>query len=67
MIADRTEPVPATPRRWSLVDDYLADPAVAPMRALLAALVRRMHRSRHGAPAARECPPPAGPARPPLP
>lgn len=40
------EPHPA----WSLADDYLCDPAVAPMRALLAALVRRVNRSRRKAP-----------------
>ncbi len=49
MITNRANPIPA-PHRWSLGDDYLADPAVAPMRALLAALVRRMNRSRDEAP-----------------
>lgn len=29
-------------QRWSMADDYLADPAVAPLRALVAALARRI-------------------------
>lgn len=53
MIADPASPSPEAPDGWSPANDYLADPAVAPMRALLAALVRRMNRSRRGAPPAR--------------
>jgi hypothetical protein len=39
-------------QRWSVADDYLADPAVAPLRALVAALARRISGRRGGRPAA---------------
>ncbi len=58
MISKRANPIPEAPRRWSLADDYLADPAVAPMRALLAALVRRLERSRAKAARSQERPQP---------
>jgi len=40
-------------QRWSMADDYLADPAVAPLRALVAAVARRIsgrRDARRGAP-----------------
>ena len=39
-------------QRWSMADDYLADPAVAPLRALVAALARRISGRRNGRPGA---------------
>ena len=36
------------PQRWSMADDYLADPAVAPLRALVAVLARRISARRDG-------------------
>ena len=30
------------PQRWTVADDYLSDPAVAPLRALVAAVARRI-------------------------
>lgn len=64
MSADPANRTPETPNRWSPADDYLADPAVAPMRALLAALVRRMNRTRRATPARRERPTPPAPSIP---
>ena len=37
-------------QRWSMADDYLADPAVAPLRALVAVLARRISARRDGRP-----------------
>lgn len=48
MTAEHAERSPETAalQRWSLADDYLADPAVAPLRALISALARRVNRAR---------------------
>jgi hypothetical protein len=40
------------PQRWTMADDYLADPAVAPLRALVAVVVRRISGRREGRPGA---------------
>lgn len=58
MIAKPANRTPEAPHRWSPANDYLDDPAVAPLRALLAALVRRMTRSRRSAPPREERPAP---------
>jgi hypothetical protein len=39
------------PQRWTVTDDYLSDPAVAPLRALVAAVARRISGRRDGRPA----------------